>query len=69
MPPDWVGHVYLDPADSSEEVCFGPGLVALWEVQFWVPAAHAGAGIVDTMIMTDAGIEIPDAFPRTLTVA
>ena len=68
MPPDWVGHVYLDPAESPEEVAFEPGLVALWEVQLWDRAAHQGAGIVDTMIMTDGGIEVPAAFPRTLTV-
>jgi Xaa-Pro aminopeptidase len=68
MPPDWVGHVYLDPAESPEEVAFEPGLVALWEVQFWDRAAHEGAGIVDTMIMTDGGIDIPAIFPRTLTL-
>lgn len=68
MPPDWVGHVYLDPADSPEEAFFAPGLVALWEVQFWDLARHEGAGIVDTMVMTDHGIELPAAFPRALTV-
>jgi Xaa-Pro aminopeptidase len=59
MPPDWVGHLYLDPADSPEEVTFEPGLVALWEVQFWDLEKHDGCGIVDTMIMTEHGIEIP----------
>ena len=68
MPPDWVGHVYLDPAMSPEEASFAPGLVALWEVQFWDLAEQEGCGIVDTMIMTDEGIEIPASFPRTLTV-
>ena len=28
----------------------------------------ANGSIVDTMIMTDTGIEIPARFPRTLTV-
>ena len=68
MPPDWVGHVYLDPAESPEETFFAPGFVALWEVQFWDLAKHEGCGIVDTMIMTDAGIELPADSPRTLTI-
>lgn len=66
-PPDWVGHVYLNDEEGFEPGRFDPGFVANWEVQLWEPPT-AGVGIIDTMITTADGIELPARFPRGLTV-
>ena len=67
-PPDWVGHVYLNDEEGFEPGVFDPGFVANWEVQLENVPAHEGVGLIDTMIMTESGIEIPAQFPGTLTV-
>ena len=33
MPPDWVGHVYLNDEEGFEPGVFEPGFVANWEIQ------------------------------------
>jgi Xaa-Pro aminopeptidase len=68
MPPDWVGHVYLNDEEGFERGVFSPGFVANWEVQLWDIPRKEGVGVIDTMIATDAGVEIPARFPATLTV-
>jgi hypothetical protein len=45
-----------------------PGFVANWEVQLEDRTRNEGAGLIDTMIVTEAGIEVPAKFPRTLTM-
>ena len=65
---DWVGHVYLNPGEAFESLDFVPGFVANWEVQLWDLQTHEACGLIDTMIMTETGIELPAKFPRTLTV-
>jgi Xaa-Pro aminopeptidase len=67
-PGDWVGHVYLNPNEAFEGMDFDPGMVVNWEVQLWDMDQHEGCGIIDTMIMTEKGIDLPATFPRTLTV-
>jgi Xaa-Pro aminopeptidase len=68
LPPDWVGHVYLNDREGFEPGYLVPGFVANWEVQLEDRARHQGVGIIDTMITTETGIELPAAFPRTLTI-
>lgn len=68
MPPDWVGHVYLNDEEGFEPGVFDPGFVANWEVQLWDPPERGGVGVIDTMLMTEDGIELPARFPGTLTV-
>jgi Xaa-Pro aminopeptidase len=67
-PPDWVGHVYLNDEEGFEPGVFHPGFVANWEVQLEDIPAHQGVGVIDTMIMSDKGLELPARYPRTLTV-
>lgn len=67
-PPDWVGHVYLNDAEGFEPGVFEPGFVANWEVQLWDVPRREGVGVIDTMITTERGVEIPAEFPATLTV-
>jgi Xaa-Pro aminopeptidase len=68
MPPDWVGHVYLNDEEGFEKGVFDPGFVANWEVQIWDIPRKEGVGVIDTMIATETGVEIPARFPATLTV-
>ena len=68
MPPDWVGHVYLNPAESMEDIAFVPGFVTNYEHILEDRSNGTGASFVETLIMTEAGIEVPSRFPRTLTV-
>lgn len=69
MPPDWVGHVYLNDEEGFEPGVFEPGFVANWEIQLEDVPKHQGVGLIDTMIMTETGIEVPATFPGTLTIA
>lgn len=68
MPPDWVGHVYLNDEEGFAPGVFDPGFVANWEIQLEDVPAHQGVGLIDTMIMSEAGIEIPARFPARMTV-
>jgi len=68
MPPDWVGHIYLNDEEGFEAGVFDPGFVANWEVQLWDLPDGGGVGVIDTMIATERGIELPARFPGTLTV-
>ena len=68
MPPDWVGHVYLSDEEGFEPGVFDPGFVANWEIQLEDIPAHQGVGLIETMIMTDKGIDLPATFQRTLSV-
>jgi ectoine hydrolase len=67
-PPDWVGHVYLNDEEGFEKGVFTPGFVANWEVQLWDIPNRQGAGVIDTVIATEGGVEIPARYPATLTV-
>lgn len=68
MPPDWVGHVYLNDEEGFEPGVFEPGFVANWEIQLEDIPAHQGVGLIETMIMTNKGIDLPATFQRTLSV-
>ena len=68
QPPDWVGHVYLNDEEGFERGVFDPGFVANWEVQLWDLPSGAGVGVIDTMLATEDGLEVPARFPGTLTV-
>jgi Xaa-Pro dipeptidase len=68
MPPDWAGHVYLSDDEGFEAGVFEPGFVANWEVQLWDVSRKEGVGVIDTMITTERGVEVPAEFPATLTV-
>jgi ectoine hydrolase len=68
VPPDWVGHVYLNDEEGFEAGVFDPGFVANWEVQLWDLPGGGGVGVIDTMLATESGLEVPARFPGTLTV-
>jgi len=68
MPPDWVGHIYLNDEEGFEAGVFEPGFVANWEIQLEDIPAHKGVGLIDTMIMTSDGIDVPTRMPARITV-
>lgn len=68
MSPDWVGHVYLNDEEGFEPGRFLPGFVANWDIQREDIPAHQGVGLIDTMIVTEEGADLPAAFQRPLIV-
>jgi Xaa-Pro aminopeptidase len=77
MPPSWVGHTYL-ANDAFEQFSWQPGYVTNYEnVLFgWDKPVHHPdarrtgytASYMETLLMSEDGIEILSKLPRTLTV-
>lgn len=68
LPPDWVGHVFLGKEETFEEVVFEPGVVTNYENLFDFPEEGWGGGFIDTILMTDTGLEVLSKLPREHTV-
>ena len=70
QPPDWCGRYWMNREESTERD-FEPGIVVNFENQFDVwenwPGG-SGASYVDSMLMTDAGLEVLSTLPRNLVV-
>jgi len=70
QPPDWCGRYWMNHEESTERD-FEPGVVVNFENQFDVwenwPGG-SGAAYVDSMLMTDAGLEVLSTLPRNLVV-
>jgi Xaa-Pro aminopeptidase len=70
FPPSWVGHTYLSNDTSTgahEQFTWEPGYVSNYENILYT-AEHGGASYIDSLIMTESGLEILSKLPRTLTV-
>lgn len=70
IPPDWVGHTYLN-GRCFRRADMNPGMVTNFEnvldvLEGW-PGGY-GYQFVDTLIMTDRGLEVPSTLPREITV-
>lgn len=68
LPPDWVGHIYWSPAETLEEREFGIGAVTTFEILFESPKRDWGAGYIDTVTMTESGLEPLSKLPREVTI-
>jgi len=70
QPPDWCGRYWMNREESTERD-FEPGIVVNFENQFDVwenwPGG-SGASYVDSMLMTDAGLEVLSTLPRNIVV-
>ena len=70
QPPDWCGRYWMDHEEGTERD-FEPGIVVNFENQFDVwenwPGG-SGASYVDSMLMTDAGLEVLSTLPRNIIV-
>jgi Xaa-Pro aminopeptidase len=67
MPPSWVGHTYL-ANDAFEQFTWEPGYVTNYENVLFDRDAGFTASYMETLLMTDSGIEPLSKVPRTLTV-
>jgi Xaa-Pro dipeptidase len=72
QPPDWCGRHWLKPHEEAAARNFEPGVVVNFENQFDVwenwPGG-SGAAYVDTLLMTESGLEVLSILPRNLVVA
>ena len=71
MPPDWVGRHRPAPREAVPIPRLEPGLVMNYENQFDVfegwPGG-TGAGIIDTLLVTESGLEVLSPLPREIVV-
>ncbi len=67
LPPDWVGHTYLSN-DAYERFTWEPGYVTNYENILFDPDEGITASYMETLLMTEDGIEILSRVPRALAV-
>ena len=70
FPPSWVGHTYLSndaSAGAHELFTWEPGYISNYENIVYHPE-FGGASYIDSLLMTESGLEILSKLPRTLTV-
>ncbi len=67
FPPSWVGHTYL-ANDAYEKFTWEPGYVTNYENIVFDRDTGITASYMETLMMTDGGIEILSRVPRTLTL-
>jgi Xaa-Pro aminopeptidase len=67
LPPDWVGHAYLSN-DAYERFTWEPGYVTNYENICFDREGGFTASYMETLLMTEQGIEILSKVPRELTV-
>jgi len=67
MAPNWVGHTYLSN-DAFEQFTWEPGYVTNYENVLFDRDAGFTASYMETLLMTETGIEPLSSRPRTLTV-
>jgi Xaa-Pro aminopeptidase len=71
FPPSWTGHTYLSndvSADAAEQFSWQPGYLSNYENILFDQQHGVTASYIDSLLMTDSGIEILATFPRTLAV-
>ncbi len=67
LSPDWVGHAYLDGA-GFEVPTFEPGYVTNFECCLSSEPEGWSANYIDTLLMTERGLEILTTAPRAMTI-
>jgi len=69
VPPDWVGSFFAEPREDVADQPLQPGMVFNYENQFDVwenwPGG-SGAAYIETLLVTDSGLEMLSTLPRTL---
>jgi Xaa-Pro aminopeptidase len=68
MAPNWVGHTYLSN-DAFEQFTWESGYLTNYENVLFDRDAGFTASYMETLLMTETGIEPLSSRPRTLTVA
>ena len=69
MAPDWVGSFFAEPREDIADQPLQPGMIFNYESQFDVwenwPGG-SGAAYIETLLVTDSGLELLSALPRDL---
>ncbi len=72
IPPDWVGHTFIDPGAGFETATYNPGMITNYENLFTVLdsdwAGGTGGGFIETILMTNEGLEVLSKLDRNITV-
>jgi Xaa-Pro aminopeptidase len=68
LPPSWVGHTYL-ANDGPEKITLQPGYLSNFETVLVDRAAGFEACCIDTLLMTEDGLELLSKLPRELLTA
>jgi Xaa-Pro aminopeptidase len=71
MPPDWVGSYFAEPREDVPDQPLQPGMVFNYENQFdvWEDwPGGSGAAYIETLLVTDRGLERLSKLPRHLVV-
>ena len=70
IPPDWVGHAFIDAARGFRAASYDVGMVTNFEMLFtpgdddW--RGGSGGGFIDTVLMTDRGLEVLSGMDRAI---
>jgi Xaa-Pro aminopeptidase len=67
LPPDWVGHTYLSN-DAYEPFSWEPGYLTNYENVLFDRERGFTASYMETLLMTETGIQVLSRVPRTLEV-
>ena len=67
FPPSWTGHTYMSN-DAFERFTWEPGYLSNYENILFDRDRHVTASYIESLLMTDSGLEILSGIPRTLTV-
>jgi Xaa-Pro aminopeptidase len=65
LPPSWVGHTYL-ANDGPQRCLLMPGYVSNFENVFFDEQEGFAADFIETVVMTETGLEVLSRLPRTL---
>jgi hypothetical protein len=63
LPPSWVGHTYL-ANDGLSKVTWQPGYVSNYETVMVDQEGGFEAASIDTIVMTEDGLEMLSELPR-----
>lgn len=72
IPPDWVGHTFIDSNAGFETASYDPGMITNYENLFTVQdpdwKGGSGGGFIETILMTETGLEVLSKLDRNVTV-
>jgi Xaa-Pro aminopeptidase len=68
QPPSWVGHAYLSNDAYSQPLTWQPGLVFNFENVFFDRDEGSIGAAIDTVVMTERGLDVLSRLPHELAV-
>ena len=73
IPPDWVGHTFIDSDTGLETAHYDPGMITNYKnLHTVLNPAHGWkggtGGVIETILMIDSGLETPSSLGKNVTV-